>query len=177
MKRLLLTEEQNLYFIKIVKNHTTKEIQNLLYKKYNINLTAKQIQYYKSKNHLKSGIQFMQKGRKPHNYRPIGSEYTNKDGYTFIKTGERKWERKHKYIYKKYHNEISSEDTIIFLDQDKTNFNINNLEKIKRNELMNICNNKLLFKNRDLSKTGILIQKVINKTKELKKHIEKEKKI
>lgn len=168
MKRALITEEQNSYFIKIVKNHTTKEIQDNLYKEFGIKLSPKQIQYLKSKNHLKSGIQFMQKGRKPHNYKPIGSEYTNKDGYTFIKIGEKRWERKHKYIYKQYNN-ISPEETIVFLDQDKTNFNINNLEKIKRSELMNICNNKLLFKNRELSKTGILIQKVINKTKELEK--------
>ena len=169
MKKLLLTKEQNLYFIKIVKNHSTKQIQELLYKKYKVSLTAKQIQYYKSKNHLKSGIK---RGGNQHNIKPIGSEYIRKDGYTYIKINEnpKKWVAKHKYIYEKYYGKIPDNNIIIFLDQNKNNFDISNLKMIKRKELMNICNNKLLFKNKELTESGILLQKLINKNKKLEKN-------
>lgn len=111
------------------------------------------------------------KGDIPVTKKPIGSTRVDvKDGYLYVKTKEPAvWELAHRVEYEKYHNvKLTSEDVIIFLDGNKLNLEKDNLELVTRAELLAINRNQLLTTDQDLSKTGVLIGKLISKTHERK---------
>ena len=51
----------------------------------------------------------------------------------------------------------------MFLDQDKTNFDINNLMLVRIKDLCMAKNLKLISKNKELTKTGLLLGKLVNR--------------
>jgi hypothetical protein len=73
------------------------------------------------------------KGHKPHNWKPEGSIRTNVDGYKEIKVGK-KYVLLHRHIYVNEIGEIQNDEVIRFKDGNKTNLDLNNLEKISREE-------------------------------------------
>lgn len=81
-----------------------------------------------------------QKGNKPLNWKPIGSERITKDGYVEIKIrdlqGNRNWELKHRWIYIQNFGPIPRNHVVVFKDGDMTNLDINNLELITKEENM-----------------------------------------
>ncbi|MFV0394978.1 MAG: HNH endonuclease signature motif containing protein [Coprobacillaceae bacterium] len=74
------------------------------------------------------------KGNIPLSKKPIGSEYIDKDGYLYIKTkdtGKRlgrtgMWQAYHILVWEQYNGELPKGHIVIFLDQDKSNFSIDN---------------------------------------------------
>lgn len=56
----------------------------------------------------------------------------------------------------------------MFADKNKRNFDIDNLILVSKSEDLIMNNNKLLFSNKELTKTGHLIAKVIDKTNKVK---------
>lgn len=69
-------------------------------------------------------------------YRPIGSERIDKDDYIILKIADRKWKRKHRHLWEKYHNrKIPREHVILFADGNNRNFDIDNLLLIGRRQL------------------------------------------
>lgn len=97
---------------------------------------------------------------------PIGTERIKPDGMVQVKVAKDKWQYKQRLIYEKYHNvKLTSNDYIIFLDQDRTNFDINNLQKITRHESSILANQKLFSKNPNVTKVGLNVAKLIIKTK------------
>ena len=110
------------------------------------------------------------KGQRPKTYRPIGSERINRDGYVEIKVGDpSEWELKHRYIYEQKHGKIPKEDIVIFLDNNKSNFDINNLKHITRKENLYINKKGLRFDDRDVTDTTTNIAKLTIKAKEMEK--------
>lgn len=108
------------------------------------------------------------KGQTPHNKKQIGDEFTAKNGYVYIKIEEpNKWVQKQRYIWEKYHGEIPKGYSIIFLDQNKTNFNINNLMMVRSKDKLVAKNKKLFSNDKELTKTGIYVAQLINKTYEI----------
>ncbi len=78
------------------------------------------------------------KGNLSHNYRPVGSQRIDKDGYIEVKIKDPNvWELKHRYIWSKHNGKIPKSYKVRFIDGDRGNFNINNLEIISEAELMN----------------------------------------
>lgn len=75
------------------------------------------------------------KGQRPVNWKPDGSERIDVDGYTLIKVNG-KFVLKHKYVWEQVNGPMPKGHAIIFKDRNKTNFNIENLECITRQELM-----------------------------------------
>ena len=152
---------------------TVKELCNLLNKNFHSNITENQIINYKKKKKLKSGVNTkFQKLSKPHNYKPLFSEFTNSDGYIEIKVAEpNKWQLKHRYIYEQNFGKIKDGYSVIFADGDKTNFDIDNLLCIKVKDKLVMKNKKLFFNNKYLTKTGVMIAQLINKTSEIKKRV------
>ena len=73
------------------------------------------------------------KGYKPHNWKPEGSIRTNVDGYQEIKVGK-KYVCMHRHLYVNHVGNVSNDEVIRFKDGDKTNLDLNNLEKISRKE-------------------------------------------
>lgn len=78
-----------------------------------------------------------QKGQEPINHRPVGSERVNVEGYVEVKVAEpKKWMLKQRYLWEQYHNEkLGKNDLILFLDGDRSNFDISNLKRLTRKEL------------------------------------------
>ena len=111
------------------------------------------------------------KGNIPVNHREIGSERMSVDGYVEIKVAEpNKWALKHRILYEKYHNvKLTSNDAIIFLDQDHLNFSKNNLFKLTRAELARYNQDKLYRDNADISLSAAAIAKLKVKVFEAKK--------
>jgi len=73
------------------------------------------------------------KGHKPHNWKPEGSIRINVDGYQEIKVGN-KYVLLHRHIYVNEIGEIQNDEVIRFKDGNKSNLDLNNLEKISREE-------------------------------------------
>lgn len=108
------------------------------------------------------------KGLKPPKYQEIGTIMKHKDGYSYIKLAERKWQLYQRYVWEKSRNErLKKSQTVIFLDGDRDNFDPANLAAISRKELA-IINHEGLMTGGDanLSKTGILIAKLKIKVNE-----------
>ena len=61
---------------------------------------------------------------------------------------------------------------VIFADRDKSNFDINNLVLVSRSELLVMNRNNLILDDRELTKTGVMLAKVIDKTNKRKYHSE-----
>ena len=142
------------------------------FKKGNIahNKGKKQIEYMSQESIEKTKETRFKKGNKPKNYRPVGSERITKDGYIEVKVADpNKWETKNKIIYKQYYGDIPKGHKVIYADGNKLNNDINNLILVSDNEELIMNKYKLRTENIELTKTGYLIAKVIDKTNELNK--------
>ena len=108
------------------------------------------------------------KGHIPKNHRPVGSERVNVDGYLEIKVAEpNKWKLKHRVIYEQYYGKIPKGYKIIFLDGNKLNISVDNLEKISNNQSLIMNQNAFFTKNKDLTKSGVITSEIISKTRKL----------
>lgn len=79
---------------------------------------------------------WFQKGHIPANYRPVGSERVNADGYIEVKVADpNKWKLKHRVVWESVNGKIPKGSIIIFRDNDKSNTDIDNLLLIKRGHM------------------------------------------
>lgn len=171
MSKSNFTPEEQLFIKNNVKGKKVIELTNLFNKTFNKNIKENQIRNFKKKNKLKSGVNTkFNKGQIPHNYKPVGSEFIDKEGYTYIKIFDpNKWVLKQRYIYEKYKGKIPKGYSVIFADSDKTNFDINNLLLVEDKDKLVAKNKHLIFDDAELTKTGLLISKLINKMYEKSK--------
>ena len=101
-------------------------------------------------------------GHMPANHRPVGSERTNVDGYTEIKVAEpKKWKMKHVLIWETENGPLPKGHAVIFGDGDKTNLTLKNLILVTRGELAILNHKGLIQGNADLTRTGVLIARVL----------------
>ena len=158
--------------VELATTHTLDELLVIAKTKYGYDITKKQLRLYLSKRKIRykdfDYERFLRTRNAGDNY-PIGSERIKSDGMSQVKIAKDKWEYKQRYIYSQYYGvELTSDDYIIFLDQDKTNFDINNLAKITRRESSIIANQQMFSKNPEITKLGINIAKLMIKIKEKK---------
>ena len=142
------------------------------FKKGNVphNKGKKQIEYMSQESIEKTKKTRFKIGNKPKNYRPVGSERITKDGYIEVKVADpNKWETKNKIIYKQYYGDIPEGHKIIYADGNQLNNDINNLILVSNNEELIMNRYRLRTEDIELTKTGYLIAKVIDKTNELNK--------
>ena len=111
------------------------------------------------------------KGQSPINWRPVGSERITNDGYTEIKIAEPNvWKLKHLVVWEKENGPIPKGHALVFADGDKTNISLDNLLLVTRHQLLIMNNNKLIKNNSEVTKTGVLIAKVLIKANERRKN-------
>lgn len=177
------TNEMIEFLKEVAPQKTYKEITELFNKKFNLEVTAGIIKNLLSRKKIHTGTlgQFkkgsipwnkgLKTGIKPRRYdkngdviwieKPIGSEYITNDGYTIVKTkAPNFWEYKQRVIWKKTHGEIPHNHVIIFADGNKSNFDIDNLICVSKNELRQLNRYKLKKDDADLTKVGIGIVKL-----------------
>lgn len=116
---------------------------------------------------------WFKKGGIPTNHRPVGSERVDADGYREVKIAEPNvWAYKHRLVYEEHYGEIPEGSVIVFLDQDKTNCNIENLKLISRNELARMNKNHRFSDNPQITDSGLTLTKldmeIKNKMKSIK---------
>lgn len=185
------------------KGRYNQELADLFNQKFNTNVTSRTIKSYKANNKLNSGLSGkFRKGQTPHNkgkkmpkevyekvkhtmfangnvppnHRPVGSERISKDGYIEVKVAEpNKWRLKQRVVYEEAKGKIPEGCTIIFLDGNKQNCNIDNLRCITRSELLYLnCNG--LNNSNEITETGILMAR-LDRTKNKKKQELKDKNV
>lgn len=172
-----------------------KAMADLLNKTFGTSYTKKQIKTYYGRFKLNSGqkgyfpkshiphnkgkkgicypgcipTQF-KKGNKPINWRPVGSERLNVYGYIEIKVAEpNKWRLKHQVIWEEHNGPIPKGSVVIFGDQDRFNFDLNNLLLVSRAQLVRMNQKGLIQNDTELTKTGALVADVMNKIGEVKR--------
>lgn len=170
MKNNFSEEEKN-FIEKNVKGRTSEELTKIINERFNRNLTNKQIQQYKKTHKLRSGISTkFKKGQIAPNYKPVGSEFISTDGYTYIKINDpNTWIHKQIYVYEKNIGPVPKGYSVLFADRNKQNFNLDNLILVENKDKLVAKNKHLIYNNKELTKTGLLIAKLINKVAEKNK--------
>jgi len=108
------------------------------------------------------------KGHQPKNYKPVGTERVDRDGYVLIKVSDKgawheRWRHKHKVIWEEGNGPIPKGSVLIFLDRDKQNITLENLQLITQAQLARMNQNKLFYQNPELTKTGVVIANIYAK--------------
>lgn len=197
------TDEMKQFILDNYKGRYNQELADLFNQKFNTNVTSRTIKSYKANNKLNSGLSGkFRKGQAPHNkgkkmpkevyekvkhtmfakgnvppnHRPVGSERISKDGYIEVKVAEpNKWRLKQRVVYEEAKGKIPEGCTIILLDGNKRNFDIDNLRCITRSELLYLNRNGLNNSN-EITETGILMAR-LDRTKNKKKQELKDKNV
>ena len=190
------TDKEKEYLTQIYKKNDYDTILKMMNDKFECSFNRKQIISFMRRNKLKSeaiknngrfskgmtpwnkGLSYMpnnketrfQKGNIPHGHREVGEERIIRDGYIEIKVAEPNvWDLKHRVIYREHYGEIPNGHNIIFADGNKMNFDIDNLIAVSKAEMLILNNNNLRFEDKELTKVGVNIAKVIDKAKKRNK--------
>ncbi len=97
-------------------------------------------------------------GHKPASMLPVGSEVMSSDGYLKIKIADPNyWIYTHVFIWERHNGPVPKGHVIIFGDQDRLNFGIDNLILVSRAQLLQLNRQKLIKNNADLTRVGVAI--------------------
>lgn len=182
------TEAERHFFEEYVPGHSYFEIQQAFIKKFGWEITIGQVKSYIGNHHLNTGRTgyfkkgnipsnkgkkisaeayekakgtMFKKGNVPHNYRPVGSERINKDGYTEVKVKDpRTWKLKHRLIWEQHNGAIPKGYIAVFKDNNKQNLDINNLLLIKKSENLILNNTGLCQCNGETKEIAVNIAKL-----------------
>ncbi|MCL2381317.1 MAG: HNH endonuclease [Treponema sp.] len=145
---------------------TSKELAELVYSRFGVCLTIRAILRVK----LRCGIRY----GKPY-ARALLSETTRK-GFARIKLSDsgkflQDWQLKHRYLWEQANGTIPENHYVIFADQNRSNFELDNLLCIPKNVLSYIAFHGLLSADAEQTKSAIAIAQLALKIKERKKDL------
>lgn len=161
------------YLLEFAKDKTIDELLPLVNEKFNENYDRLHLQKYIIRNRIPYKYSNPEKIRDMSSL-PIGTERVKDRDRIYVKVAKNKWIYKQRYIYEQYHKvKLTSNDFIVFLDGDKTNFNIDNLYKITRYEAAHLGNICAHSKSKDVRRVSIDVAKLMIKIKDLEKEYEK----
>ena len=151
------------------KDYTIKELVKILKDKYAIDVENKKLAQYC----IKMGIQYKyEHPNKSHSNKPtpIGMIVRKTDGDMLkVKVGNHKWKYLQREIYEKHYGVILPRDRyVIFLNQNKRDFRIENLKVITRQESALMSKDDLFSTDSDITELSILNARLFNKIKEVK---------
>ena len=99
-----------------------------------------------------------------YNVKPIGTEFTESDGYTRVKCAEktgnaaqRYWKMKHLLVWEQYHGPAPKGHKIIFKDGNRSNFDINNLTCVPNNVHLRMNQYKYYNHTPEITEAGIAV--------------------
>lgn len=159
------TEEERKWLDEFIPGHHYHQIAAEFLEVFGHEITITQINAYCKNNQVKTGFdgrfqpgqvshnkgkKMVTKGRmaetqfkpgnRPWNWKPVGSERVNVDGYIEIKVEEpKKWVHKHRLVWESYYGPIPKGYVVTFKDNDRTNCAISNLMLItqRQNQAIN----------------------------------------
>lgn len=162
-----------------------QELVDMVNDKFGLSITRQQIANWKGQRKLSSGLtgRFIKgripvnkgtkgmfnvggnktsfkKGNQPANYKPVGAERIDRDGYIWIKVrddGDKKWRPKHHVVWESANGPVPKKHVLIFLDGNKSNVNLDNLKLISNKQLLILNQNSWKFSDKDLIETGLLL--------------------
>ena len=166
------TDEQVEYLKSIAEGTPRKDIVDKINEKFDLNLSMQQIRDCMNDRGIRNNIdkKFSAKdGNRCQQEKPIGTISKWECGYTRIKIGDNEWEFIQRYVWRKHHGEIPPGHSVIFLDGNTDNYNIENLALVNRNELMKYNSMKLSSDNQELNRVTVNLAKLMTKSKELER--------
>lgn len=195
----LFTTEQKDFIKQNVNGLSNQKLADLVNKKFNLSVTAKQVRTWKKNNRISSGLtgQFekgsvpankgtkglynvggnktsFKTGQRPNNYKPIGTEKIDKYGYVLVKVQDdgpwhKRWRGKHKVIWEKENGPVPPGHKLLFADQNKQNLSLDNLILVTNKQMVTLNTKGLLTNKPDLNKTGLIVADLYHKISERKK--------
>jgi len=187
------TSEQAEFLKEHVCGRGNVELTEIFNAHFDLSLGLNQIKAYKKNHKLDSGLdgrfptghvpankgvkgaggweptQF-KKGGMPWNYKPVGSERVNSEGYVDIKIADpNKWRAKHVLAWEDASGPVPKGHVLIFGDGNKFNIELNNLILVSRKQLVRLNQLKLIGDNTELTRTGVIIADICNRIGERKK--------
>jgi hypothetical protein len=120
------------------------------------------------------------KGNKSYNCDPIGTEkwksdHKNRDdiGFLYVKvkdgTKQHNWKQKHRLIWEEAYGPIPAGYKLIFADADRTHIELSNLILVSNSQMLIMNHKNLIFTDPEITTTGSIIAKIIDKTNKTKK--------
>lgn len=192
----LFSKEQVDFIAEKVKGLSNQKLADLVNETFNLSITAKQMKTWKQNHGLSSGLKGSEgiappnKGTKglynvggnktsfkpeqiPHNYKPVGTERIDRDGYTLIKVSDKgawhkRWKLKHRVVWEKENGPIPRGHALLFADGNKQNITLENLILVSRKQLATLNKKGLIQNNADLTRTGIIVADLYQKINERK---------
>lgn len=130
-------------------------------------------QYEKCKSYM------FKEGQKAYNSLPIGTEVVCGDGYLWVKIDDKpkvpkrvNWVQKHVLLWEQHNGPVPEGCVVKFLDDDRTNITIENLQLITKAQNARMNQNGFHGPDPEMTKLGIAVADLIIKTAERKKQIE-----
>lgn len=186
------TEEQRSFIKLQVKGKTTEELTRLVNERFNLELEPGQIRAFKKNYQLTSDVDTkfvpgreslnkggrikggepfrFKRGHRPYNYMPVGTERINGDGYVDIKVADpTKWRGKHLVLWEAANGPVPKGHVVLFADQDRHNFDLDNLILISKRQLLTLNRHKLIQRDTELTKTALLIADILQAVETKKK--------
>ena len=178
-----------------VTGRSMKELANLLNEKFGTDYTTEQIKAYTARFKLRNGRDcrikpgtippnkgkkgycppgceksWFGKGHEPNNHLPVGSEVMRTDGYLQVKIAEPNiWKLKHILVWEKANGPVPKGSVVLFLDGNHENTSLENLMLITRAELARLNQRNLIRDGADLTKSGVLVARLISEIGKAKK--------
>lgn len=117
--------------------------------------------------HYSPGTEF-KPGSKPVNMHPIGTIMFKADGYKWIKLAETMpsrfgWKQLHVHRWNQVHGPVPKGHKLLFLDGNRDNCDIDNLMLVTDAQLCVMNKKRLIFKDPDITKTGVIMADLISK--------------
>lgn len=117
-------------------------------------------------DHVRDVVQntMFKKGNRPRNWRPVGSERVNVEGYVEIKIAEpNKWNLKHRVVWEQAYGPIPKDSCVTFKDRNPLNLELDNLMVIKRSQLSIMNRVGLYSEIPELTQVGAQVAELMNK--------------
>ncbi|GIQ67430.1 HNH endonuclease [Xylanibacillus composti] len=192
--------------IEFIKKHVAglhnQELAELINNEFNLSITVRQLKTWKKNHGLSSGLKgtegkappnkgtrglynvggnktSFKSGQRPVNYKPVGYERIDRDGYVLVKVRDdgpwhKRWRHKHRILWESANGPIPKGHVLIFLDQNKQNIELDNLILIPQSKLPTLNKKGLLYHDAELTKTGIIIADLYQKIGERKRQSSKQ---
>lgn len=167
------TKEFDNYVLKNCSKYDKDDLRKKCEKKFNMNITLNAFSkhLYRINAQCKDYNPNMALGGELSGSKPVGYELHRTDGYVVVKVSQPNvWKYKQRLIYEQHYGKIPKNMMVIFLDGDKTNFDIKNLKAVTTRDYLYARNKHLLFNDSELTRTALMCGELFNKSKKEKKY-------